>query len=95
MMSMLQQRQLIEASFVPYICKCMISSDGFVSIKVSDPLTEAEVLKLDGISSSELMSWRSISAFVEGLQRDLGKLTSTAADEAGYASASGKTQSPD
>ncbi|MDQ7987303.1 DUF1652 domain-containing protein [Pseudomonas sp. G34] len=73
---MLQQRQLIEASFVPYICKCTISTEGFVSIRVSDPNTEAVLLNLTGISSSQLMSWSSISAFVEGLHRELDRMKS-------------------
>lgn len=71
MMSMQQQRQLIEALFVPYLCKCIISPEGVVSIQVRDPDTEALLLSLDGIMSGDLMTWGAISAFVESLQRDL------------------------
>ena len=74
MMSLQQQRELIEASFVPYICKCTISANGFVSIRVSDPRTEAVLLDLTGISSSQLRSCNSLRDFVESLHRDLAKV---------------------
>lgn len=77
MMSMQHQRQLIEASFVPYVCKCTISPQGLISIRVSDPKTEAVLLSRDGISSCNLMSWNLISAFVADLQADLEKLKHT------------------
>lgn len=93
MMSMLQQRQLIEASFVPYICKCTISSDGVVSIRVSDPKTEVVLLDLTGIPGSQLMSWNSISAFVEGLQRDLDKFGATVESKGRRAPASDDAES--
>lgn len=48
MMSMQQQRQLIEALFVPYLCKCTVSPQGLISIQVRDPDTEALLLSLDG-----------------------------------------------
>lgn len=79
MMSVLQQRQLIEAAFVPYVCNCTLTPDGMVSIRVSDPKTEAVVLTLDGISSSNLTTWSAISSFVERLQRDLERIETTAA----------------
>lgn len=78
MMSVQQQRQLIEASFVPYVCKCIISPQGVISIEVRDPKTETLLLSLDGILSSDLMDWGAISAFVEGLQRDVEKLKHSA-----------------
>ncbi len=83
MMSMLQQRQLIEAAFVPYVCNCTITPDGRVSVRVSDPKTEAVLLTLDGVSSSNLMSWSAISSFVERLQRDLERIETTAAGGSG------------
>lgn len=71
---MQQQRQLIEASLVPYICKCTVTPGGVVSIRVRDPKTEAVLLDLTGISGSQLMSWNAISALVAGLHSDLEKL---------------------
>jgi len=68
MMSVRQQRQLIEAAFIPRICRCTICSRGLVTLKVSDPVSEAVLLEVKGVPAEDLINFEAISEFAAALQ---------------------------
>lgn len=71
MMSSRQQRQLIEAAFIPRVCKCTIMSNGVVTIQLSDPISDAVLLEVRDVRAGDLMNWAAIDRFAADLQRNL------------------------
>ncbi|MBD9397970.1 MULTISPECIES: DUF1652 domain-containing protein [unclassified Pseudomonas] len=69
MMSSRQKRQLIEAAFLPYTCSCTICPDGLVSIRVIDPVSDALMLEVHELPSTDLRGWSQIADFAANLQR--------------------------
>ncbi|TBU97561.1 DUF1652 domain-containing protein [Phytopseudomonas dryadis] len=76
MMSVLEQRRIVECAFLPLVCHCTIDSSESVTIQVRDPVTAQVYLNVTGISRSELSSSRQISALVLQLRQDLRTLNS-------------------
>lgn len=68
MMSVRQQRQLIEAAFIPRVCRCTICARGLVTIEVSDPISDAVLLEVKGVPAEELMNLEAIGEFAAALQ---------------------------
>lgn len=71
MMSARQQRQLIEAAFLPHACKCRASSEGLLTIYVCDAVSDAVLLEVSGVSTAALVNWDAIDKFATDLQRNL------------------------
>lgn len=68
MMSVRQQRQLIEAAFIPHVCRCTICAGGLVTIQVSDSVSEAVLLEVKGVPAGELANLEAIDKFAAALQ---------------------------
>jgi hypothetical protein len=75
MMSTRQQRQLIEAAFLPRACKCTVSAVGAAAIRVSDPVSDVVLLEVDGVCIRDLVNWAAISTFAADLLRKLPRDT--------------------
>ncbi|UCJ14857.1 DUF1652 domain-containing protein [Pseudomonas sp. MM211] len=71
MMSILEQRQIVESAFLPLDCRCSIEAGDTVSIQIRAPDDERVLLNAAGIDRSELSSSRSISQLVLRLRREL------------------------
>lgn len=71
MMSSRQQRQLIQAAFIPHVCRCTITPVGFIAIQVCDAVSDAVLLEVKGVRASDLMNWDAIDKFASDLQGDL------------------------
>ncbi|WP_242675188.1 DUF1652 domain-containing protein [Phytopseudomonas dryadis] len=71
MMSVLEQRRIIETAFLPLNCRCSVCHDDSMVIEISDPLTREVLIKVTGIARSRLASSRDISRFVLQLRHDL------------------------
>lgn len=71
MMSILEQRQIVEAAFLPLGCRCSIEADDTVTIQIRASDDERVLLNATGINRSELSSSRSISQLVLRLRRAL------------------------
>lgn len=71
MMSSRQQRQLIQAAFIPHVCRCTITPVGLISIQVCDAISDAVLLEVKGVRASDLMNWAAIDKFASDLQCDL------------------------
>lgn len=67
MMSTRQQRQLIEAAFLPRACKCTVSAVGAAAIRVSDPVSDVVLLEVDGLCIRDLVNWAAINKFAADL----------------------------
>lgn len=71
MMSILEQRQIIESAFLPLHCRCTIEAGDTVAIQIRSPEDGQVLLEMNGIDRSELSSSRSISQLVMGLRHQL------------------------
>ncbi|NQD80765.1 DUF1652 domain-containing protein [Pseudomonas sp. CrR14] len=74
MMSILEQRQIIESAFLPLQCRCSIEAGDTVAIQIRSPEDGQVLLDVTGIERSELSSSRSISQLVLSLRHQLGNL---------------------
>lgn len=72
MMSILEQRQIIESAFLPLQCRCSIEANDTVAIQIRSPEDGQVLLDVTGIERSELSSSRSISQLVLSLRHQLG-----------------------
>lgn len=71
-MSPREQRQLIEAAFIPHACKCTICTDGYVRVLVTDPVSDAVLLEARDVPAEELKTLTAIENFAaEQLSRSL------------------------
>ncbi|OLU16888.1 MULTISPECIES: DUF1652 domain-containing protein [unclassified Pseudomonas] len=75
MMSVLEQRHIVECAFLPLACSCSIGSES-VTIQIRDPVTAQVYLNVTGISRAELSTSRQISQLVMQLRQDLLTLNS-------------------
>ncbi|MDD1508753.1 DUF1652 domain-containing protein [Pseudomonas sp. CNPSo 3701] len=71
MMSILEQRQIVEAAFLPLACRCTIAADDRVTLELRDPNDERLLLSLADIHRDELASSRSISQLVLRVRQQL------------------------
>lgn len=71
MMSPRQQRQLIQAAFIPHVCKCTITPVGLIAIQVCDAVSDAVLLEVKGVRARDLMNWAAIDKFACDLQCNL------------------------
>lgn len=71
MMSILEQRQIIESAFLPFYCRCTIEAGDTVAIQVRSPEDGQVLLEVAGIDRAELSSSRSISQLVLSLRHQL------------------------
>ncbi len=71
MMSILEQRQIIESAFLPLNCRCTIEVDDTMTLEIRAPRIEQVMLRVEGIQRSELSSSRSISQLVLRLRQQL------------------------
>lgn len=76
MMSVLEQRRIVECAFLPLACSCTIDSNESVTIQIRDPVTYQVYLNVSGISRAELSTSRQISQLVMQLRQDLRTLNS-------------------
>jgi len=76
MMSVLEQRRIVECAFLPLACTCAIDSNDSVTIQIRDPNTGQVYLNVTGISRTELSTSRQISQLVMQLRQDLDALNS-------------------
>lgn len=76
MMSVLEQRHIVECAFLPLACNCSIDGSESVTIQIRDPVTAKVYLNVTGISRSELSTSRQISQLVAQLRQDLRTLNS-------------------
>jgi len=76
MMSVLEQRRIIECAFLPLACSCSINADESVTIQIRDPVTAQVYLNVTGIARAELSTSRQISQLVMQLRQDLRTLNS-------------------
>ena len=74
MMSILEQRQIVEAAFLPLACRCTIGADDLVTLELRHPDDERLLLNVDGIHREELASSRSISQLVLRVRQRLERL---------------------
>lgn len=83
MMSVLEQRHIVECAFLPLACSCSIDANESVTIQIRDPVTAQVYLNVTGISRAELSTSRQIAQLVMQLRQDLRTLNSgTAAQRA-------------
>lgn len=71
MMSILEQRQIVESAFLPFSCRCTIETDGILTLEIRSPQSDQILLRADGIQRGELASSRSISQLVLRLRQQL------------------------
>lgn len=71
MLSALEQRQIIEAAFLPLICRCSIEQDDTMSVLLIEPSTGEQVHRVAGVPRSTLSSSRAISGFVLQVRQQL------------------------
>lgn len=71
MMSILEQRQIIESAFLPLNCRCTVEADDTLTLEIRSPEGERLLFSADGIPRSELSSSRSISQLVLRLRQQL------------------------
>lgn len=64
MMSILEQRQIVESAFLPLSCRCTIGADNKVTLELRKPMDERVLLSVADIQRDELASSRSISQVV-------------------------------
>ncbi len=76
MMSVLEQRHIVECAFLPLACSCSIDGSESVTIQIRDPVTAQVYLNVTGISRAELSTSRQISQLVMQLRQDLLTLNS-------------------
>lgn len=76
MMSILEQRRIVECAFLPLVCSCTIDANESVTIQIQDPVTAQIYLNVTGISRAELSTSRQISQLVIQLRQDLRTLNS-------------------
>ncbi|MEQ9724577.1 MULTISPECIES: DUF1652 domain-containing protein [unclassified Pseudomonas] len=71
MMSILEQRQIVESAFLPFNCRCTVEADGTLTLEIRAPQSDHVLLRADGIQRGELASSRSISQLVLRLRQQL------------------------
>ncbi|KAB0549871.1 DUF1652 domain-containing protein [Pseudomonas argentinensis] len=76
MMSVLEQRHIVECAFLPLVCSCSIDGSESVTIQIRDPVTAQVYLNVSGISRADLSTSRQISQLVMQLRQDLHMLNS-------------------
>lgn len=71
MMSILEQRQIVESAFLPLDCRCTIEAGDTVVIQIRAAEDGRALLSVTGIDRAELSSSRSISQLVLRLRHRL------------------------
>lgn len=71
MMSILEQRQIIESAFLPLNCRCTIEADDCMTLEMRAREDDRVLLRVEGIQRSELSSSRSISQLVLRVRQQL------------------------
>lgn len=71
MMSILEQRQIIESAFLPFNCRCTVEADDTLTLEIRAPENNRVLMRAEGIQRSELSSSRSISQLVLRLRQQL------------------------
>jgi len=71
MMSILEQRQIIESAFLPLNCRCTIEADDSMTLEIRAPQNDQVLLRAAGIQRGELSSSRAISQLVLRLRQQL------------------------
>lgn len=79
MNSPMDLRPIIDAAFLPMKCVCDIAQGGSMTIRISDPATEAEEFTVTGIDTTELVTIRDIVALVLEVREEM-KLRQLASD---------------
>ena len=77
MMSILEQRQIIESAFLPLNCRCLVEADDTLTVQIRAVDGERMLLGVKGIQRSELSSSRSISQLVLRLRQQVTVQEST------------------
>jgi len=71
MMSILEQRQIIESAFLPLNCRCTVEADDSMTLEIRAPRNDQVLMRVEGIQRGELSSSRSISQLVLRLRQQL------------------------
>ncbi|SFD67966.1 Protein of unknown function [Pseudomonas straminea] len=71
MMSILEQRQIVEAAFLPLACRCTIGTNDLVTLELRDPGDDRLLLSVADAQRAELASSRSISQLVLRVRQQL------------------------
>ena len=71
MMSILEQRQIIESAFLPLNCRCLVEADNTLSVQIRAAGDDRVLLGVKGIQPNELSSSRSISQLVLRLRQQV------------------------
>ncbi|OLU27345.1 hypothetical protein BVH03_14075 [Pseudomonas sp. PA15(2017)] len=77
MMSILEQRQIIESAFLPLNCRCLVEADDTLTVQIRAVGGERVLLGVKGIQRNELSSSRSISQLVLRLRQQVTLQEST------------------
>lgn len=77
MMSILEQRQIIESAFLPLNCRCLVEADDTLTLQIRAAGGDQMLLGVKGIQRSELSSSRSISQLVLRLRQQVTVQEST------------------
>lgn len=83
MMSILEQRQIIESAFLPLNCRCHVEADNTLSVQIRAADGDRVLLGVKGIQRNELSSSRSISQLVLRLRQQVALQEPTKAPSEG------------
>jgi len=71
MLSELEQRQILEAAFLPLRCHCTISADGSMMLQICSPNSDEIYMTVAGIDRAELDNSRGIAKLVVQIRDDM------------------------
>ena len=71
MLSDLEQRQIVEAAFLPLRCRCTISADGSAMLQIFNPDSDEVRMTVVGIDRTELDNSRGILKLVLQIREDM------------------------
>jgi len=68
---LVQVRQMVENSFLPLACECVICADGSLTVRIFDGATGRVDLMVTGVAVSKIKTLEDVAVLIEELRDEL------------------------
>jgi hypothetical protein len=72
---LVQVRQMVENSFEPLACECIVCADGSLTVRIFDDTTGRVDLMVTGIALSKVKTLEDVAVLVEELRDELATVS--------------------
>jgi hypothetical protein len=72
---LVQVREMVESSFQPLACECVICADGSMTVRIFDEATGRVDLMVTGIAVSKIKTLEDVAVLIEELRDELATVS--------------------